>query len=136
MTRIRPEPEATGRPGGREGGAMTAGRCVLVVDDDRINRIMLAKLLENDGYEVRTAVDGREALKALSEKAFDAVLLDLVMPEVDGIEVLQAIKSNSRLWHTPVIMVSAVEETSSIVRCIELGAEDYLLKPFDPVLLR
>jgi CheY-like chemotaxis protein len=108
---------------------------VLVVDDDRLNRSMLSKLLEKDGYEVSTASDGGQALAALGESAFDLVLLDLVMPEVDGIEVLQTMKRSSRWWHIPVIMVSAVEETQSIVRCIELGAEDYVLKPFDPVLL-
>ena len=109
---------------------------VLVVDDDRVNRIMLSKLLANEGYRPTTAVDGEEALKAVTEEAFDAILLDIMMPGIDGIEVLQSLKCDSRLWHIPVVMVSAVEETESIVRCIELGAEDYLLKPFDPVLLR
>jgi adenylate cyclase len=115
---------------------MTARARVLVVDDDRLNRLMLTKLLEHEGYEVREAADGRQALDALAEEAFDLVLLDLVMPEVDGIEVLQTIKGSSKWWNTPVIMISAVEETESIVRCIELGADDYVLKPFDPVLLR
>ena len=112
------------------------GRAVLVVDDDRVNRVLLSRLLEQEGYTPRTAVDGREALRALAEERFDAVLLDMVMPEVDGLEVLRTVKGDSRLWHIPVIMVSAVEETDSIVACLELGAEDYLLKPFDPVLLR
>jgi sigma-B regulation protein RsbU (phosphoserine phosphatase) len=109
---------------------------VLVVDDDRLTRLMLTKLLEHDCYTVREAADGREALDVLAAEAFDLVLLDLVMPEVDGTEVLQTIKGSSRSWKTPVIMISAVEESTSIARCIELGADDYVLKPFDPVLLR
>ena len=115
---------------------MTTTPRVLVVDDDRLNRVMLTKLLEKDAYTVRVAANGQEALDALAEEAFDLVLLDIVMPEVDGIEVLQIMKRSSRWWNTPVIMISAVDETESIVRCIELGAEDYVQKPFDPVLLR
>jgi CheY-like chemotaxis protein/class 3 adenylate cyclase len=109
---------------------------VLVVDDDKMNRIMLSRLLENEGYRPTAVVDGEEALDAVAKERFDAVLLDVMMPGVDGIEVLRTLKSDSRWWHIPVIMISALEETESIVRCIELGAEDYLLKPFDPVLLR
>ena len=109
---------------------------VLVADDDKINRIMLSRLLENEGYTPTTVVDGSEALEAVAKDSYDAVLLDIMMPGTDGIEVLRVLKSDSRWWHIPVIMVSAVEETDSIARCIELGAEDYLLKPFDPVLLR
>jgi len=115
---------------------MEGDRAVLVVDDDRVNRVVLSKLLEREGYRSRSAVDGREALRVLAEERFDAVLLDIVMPEVDGLEVLRRVKGDSALWHIPVIMVSAVDETESIVACLELGAEDYLLKPFDPVLLR
>jgi adenylate cyclase len=109
---------------------------VLVVDDDRLNRIMLSKLLETEGYQAVAVVDGTEALEAVANADFDVVLLDIVMPGIDGIEVLQRLKCDSRTWDIPVIMISAVEETTSIARCIELGAEDYLLKPFDPVLLR
>ena len=77
------------------------GRTVLVVDDDRINRSLLSKLLEHEGYEARTAVNGREALAALAEESFDAVLLDIVMPEVDGMEVLRTLKGDPRLWWIP-----------------------------------
>jgi DNA-binding response OmpR family regulator len=116
---------------------MTSTGCtVLVVDDDKMNRIMLAKLLEHEGYEAKTVVNGREALAAIEEEPFDAVLLDILMPEIDGFEVLQKIKYDSRLWHIPVIMISAVEERESIVRCLQIGADDYVVKPFDPVLLR
>jgi len=112
------------------------GRTVLVVDDDRINRSLLSKLLEHEGYEARTAVNGREALAALAEESFDAVLLDIVMPEVDGMEVLRTLKGDPRLWRIPVIVISAVDEIDSIVACLDLGADDYVQKPFDPVLLR
>lgn len=109
---------------------------ILVVDDDDINRVLLSTLLEDQGYRVRTAVDGTEALRALEEEPFDTVLLDVVMPGVDGIEVLQTVKRSSRFWDIPVLMVSSVEETTSIVRCLELGAADFFSKPFDPVILR
>ena len=112
------------------------GRTVLVVDDDRINRSLLSKLLEHEGYEARTAVNGREALAALAEESFVAVLLDIVMPEVDGMEVLRTLKGDPRLWRIPVIVISAVDEIDSIVACLDLGADDYVQKPFDPVLLR
>jgi class 3 adenylate cyclase len=112
-----------------------AGR-VLVVDDDRINRTLLARGVEQAGHLVRTAENGRDALALLGEEPHDLVLLDIVMPELDGVSVLQQIKSDPHLQHIPVIMISAVDETDSVVRCIEMGAEDYLPKPFDPVLLR
>ena len=118
------------------GGLRRDGRTVLVVDDDGINRTMLTKLLEHEGYRPATAANGREALAALESEQFDAVLLDIVMPEVDGMEVLRRLKQDARLWHLPVIMISAVDEVDSIVACLELGAEDYVQKPFDPVLLR
>ena len=100
------------------------GCAVLVVDDDRINRALLTRLLEHEGYRPRTAVNGREALVALEEERFDAVLLDIVMPEVDGLEVLRTLKADARLWHIPVIVISGLEDTESIVSCLELGADD------------
>lgn len=109
---------------------------VLVVDDDQLNRIVLSKLLEHEGYQAHAVCDGAAALEALEGGRFDAILLDIMMPGIDGIAVLQTIKTSSQFWRMPVIMISAVEETASIVRCLELGAEDYVLKPFDPVLLR
>ena len=112
-----------------------AGR-VLIVDDDRISRTLLARGVEHAGHLVRTAENGRDALALLGEEPHDLVLLDIVMPELDGVSVLEQIKSDPHLQHIPVIMISAVDETDSVVRCIEMGAEDYLPKPFDPVLLR
>ena len=110
---------------------------LLVVDDDPINRRLLASYLERLGHEVVTAVDGARGWKQLrAGDPFDVVLLDVLMPAIDGYEVLALIRDDPTLRHLPVIMISAVEETDSIVRCIELGADDYLPKPFSPVLLR
>src|SRR5262249_6833765 len=85
---------------------------------------------------VTTAADGRQALELLNSRPFDLVLLDIMMPNVNGYEVLETMKASERLRHIPVIMISAVDEIDSVVRCIELGAEDYLFKPFNPTLLR
>ncbi|HEV8529465.1 MAG TPA: response regulator [Actinomycetes bacterium] len=116
---------------------MTAGPgFVLVVDDDGVNRLLLSRALERDGHQVRTAANGLEALEALRDGLFDCVLLDVLMPEIDGYQVLEHMRSDPKLRRTPVIMISALEDVESVVRCIEMGAEDYLPKPFDPVLLR
>jgi adenylate cyclase len=112
------------------------GSVVLVVDDDRANRLTLTALLEGEGYAVRAVADGEEALAALAADPYDAVLLDLLMPGVGGMDVLADLKADGRLWRIPVLVISAVEDTASIVRCLELGAEDYVSKPFDPVVLR
>ena len=82
------------------------------------------------------ATDGRQALQLLQERDIDLVLLDVMMPELNGYEVLERLKADDRLRHVPVIMISALDRVESVVRCIELGAEDYLPKPFDPVILR
>lgn len=112
------------------------GGVVLVVDDDRMNRVMLSSLLEREGHRVFTAEDGRRALAMMQERRFDIVLLDIVMPEMDGYHVLEHIKRDPRLQHIPVIMISALDEMETVARCIEMGADDHLPKPFDPVLLR
>jgi two-component system cell cycle response regulator len=109
---------------------------VLVVDDEPINRRLLARYLEREGHEVATADDGAVGWELLRSQPFDVVLLDVMMPEMDGYEVLERLRADPDLRHLPVIMISALEETDSIVRCIELGADDYLPKPFKPVLLR
>jgi GAF domain-containing protein len=110
---------------------------LLVVDDIEDNRFALGRRLARQGYlNVTTAADGRQALELLKSKPFDLVLLDLMMPNVNGYEVLAEMKVNNSLQHIPVIMISAVDEIDSVVRCIELGAEDYLPKPFNPTLLR
>ncbi len=109
---------------------------ILVVDDDSLNRLLLATSLEEQGYEIVAAENGIEALALLQERVFDTVLLDLIMPEMDGFQVLERLKSDSVLRHIPVIIISALEDLESVVRCIEMGATDYLPKPFDPVLLK
>jgi len=108
---------------------------VLVVDDNLINRTLLTTNLEEQGYQVEQAVNGVQALQKLAQQAFDVVLLDLLMPEMDGYQVLEKMKSDDALRHIPVIVISSLEEMDSVVRCIEMGATDYLTKPFDPVLL-
>jgi len=107
----------------------------LVVDDEELNRILLAANLHGSGYTVETAEDGQQALQMLRAQAFDAVLLDLIMPRMDGYQVLAEMKRDAALRRTPVIVISSTDEMESIVRCIEMGATDYLTKPFDPVLL-
>jgi signal transduction histidine kinase/DNA-binding response OmpR family regulator len=110
---------------------------LLVVDDIEDNRFALSRRLARQGYlNVTTAANGRQALELLNSKPFDLVLLDIMMPNVNGYEVLAQMKASSSLRHIPVIMISAVDEIDSVVRCIELGAEDYLAKPFNPTLLR
>jgi class 3 adenylate cyclase len=109
---------------------------ILVVDDDVINRRLLVRSLELDGHTVIAAQNGREALDRLARDRVDVVLLDIVMPELDGVSVLTEIKADPGLRHIPVIMISAVDEADSVIGCIKLGADDYLPKPFDPVLLR
>jgi adenylate cyclase len=113
------------------------GCTLLVVDDNEDNRYTLTNRLKRQGYaDVVTANDGREALELLRTRPVDLVLLDIMMPELNGYQVLEQLKANEALRHIPVIMISAVDELDSVIRCIELGAEDYLQKPFNPTLLR
>ena len=109
---------------------------LLVVDDNDRNRDVLERQLDREGYAVLAACNGREALRALRERACDLVLLDVLMPQLGGFETLEAIKSDPQLRELPVIMISASDEYQSVIRCIESGAEDYLPKPFDPILLK
>jgi adenylate cyclase len=109
---------------------------VLVVDDVEVNRDMLCTLLQADGHKTTVAENGRRALESIKANPCDLVLLDIMMPEMDGYQVLEYLKSDTSLRDIPVIVLSALEEMSSVIKCIELGAEDYLPKPFDPVLLR
>jgi len=110
--------------------------CVLVADDDMVNRLLLARGLERDGHRVRAVANGLEALEALRDGLFDCVLLDVLMPGMDGYQVLECIRSQPKFRHIPVIMISALDDIESVVRCIEMGADDYLPKPFDAVILR
>jgi DNA-binding response OmpR family regulator len=109
---------------------------ILVVDDDPLNRKLLAKSLEREGHEVHVADGGKACLDVLASTAVDVVLLDILMPDLDGFEVLRRMKDDLELRHIPVVMISGLEDIESVVRCIELGAEDFLPKPFDPVILR
>ena len=109
---------------------------LLVVDDNEMNRDVLTRRLRKQGHEVAVAENGRVALEALKGGDFDLVLLDVMMPEIDGREALARMKADESLRHIPVIMISASEEMETVVRCIELGAEDYLPKPFNPTLLK
>lgn len=109
---------------------------VLVVDDNEMNRDMLCSLLEAIGHKASVAENGRLGLELIKAKPYDLVLLDVMMPEMKGYQVLEHMKSDSSLRDIPVIVLSALDEIGSAVRCIELGAEDYLPKPFEPTLLR
>jgi len=115
-------PEVTGR--------------ILVVDDLAENRAVLSRRLERQGHRTAEAGNGREALEILATGGFDLVLLDVMMPEMDGYEALRRLKADPALRHIPVIMISALDEIESVVHCIENGAEDFLPKPFNPTLLR
>ncbi|MFJ9821109.1 PleD family two-component system response regulator [Streptomyces sp. NPDC101151] len=108
---------------------------VLVVDDDRISRLMLTYRLELAGLETAMCDNGRQALKLLRQAPFDLVLLDILMPDMDGYSTLEVIKKDSRLRDTPIVMISSLGEMDSVVRCLELGAEDYMPKPLDALLL-
>jgi sigma-B regulation protein RsbU (phosphoserine phosphatase) len=110
---------------------------ILIVDDIDDNRYTLRRRLKQQGYEnITEAENGREALEKLGAERFDLVLLDIMMPEVDGYEVLESLEAAGRIGDPPVIMISAIDEIESVVRCIKLGAEDYLSKPFNATLLR
>ncbi len=109
---------------------------VLVVDDNLANRNLLARRLTRDGHKVWTADGGYSALEMMSRHSFDLVLLDLMMPDLNGFEVLARLKEDDVLHDIPVIMISALDEIESVARCIEAGADDYLPKPFNPILLQ
>jgi len=109
---------------------------ILVVDDNELNRDMLSRRLQRQGHQTELAENGRQALEMLRDKPFDLVLLDIMMPEMDGYAVLARMKGDASLRNIPIIMISAITEMDSVVKCIEMGAEDYLPKPFNPTLLR
>ncbi len=109
---------------------------LLVVDDNRVNRLLLAHGLEQQGHEVALAEDGKIAMDMLRARPFDLVLLDIDMPRMNGFQVLEAMLQDSNLHDVPVIMTSASDELDRVVKCIEMGAEDFLTKPLNPILLR
>lgn len=109
---------------------------ILIVDDNRMNRLLLSRGLEQQGHKVAFAENGRQAVDLLRRQPFDLVLLDVEMPEMNGYQVLECLHADHHLRDIPVIMTSALDEIDSVVRCIELGAEDYLTKPINPILLK
>lgn len=129
LSKIRPLSAAGGRA--RIEGE---GR-VLVVDDNPVNRDLLTRGLARAGYMVAEAPDGAEALRLLQDQTFDVVLLDVIMPGMDGVETLRRIRAEERLQDVPVVMLSSLDEVDSVIRCMELGAEEYLVKPVPPAVL-
>jgi class 3 adenylate cyclase len=109
---------------------------VLVVDDNKVNRLLLARNVELQGHRAASAENGRVALEMLRRESFDLILLDIEMPEMDGFQVLEHMLADRQLRDLPVIVTSSLEGLENVVRCIELGAEDYLSKPINPVLLK
>jgi len=109
---------------------------MLVVDDNRVNRLLLTRALEQNDHKVSNAENGKVAMEMLRSKSYDVILLDIDMPEMNGFEVLEAMLQDEELRYLPVIMTSASDELDRVVKCIEMGAEDYLVKPLNPVLLR
>jgi adenylate cyclase len=109
---------------------------LLIVDDNKVNRILLARGLESYGHTVEAVENGRQALEKLRSESFDLVLLDIEMPEMNGYQVLETCLQDPDLREIPIIMTSSLDEINSVVKCVELGAEDYLNKPVNPVLLR
>jgi adenylate cyclase len=121
--------------GGAARQALHASR-ILIVDDNAANRDVLERRLAREGHQIVSATNGASALALVTAQEFDLILLDLIMPEMSGFEVLRRLKATEQTSHIPVIVISALDEIDSVVRCIEAGAEDYLTKPFNPTLLR
>jgi adenylate cyclase len=121
--------------GGAARQALHASR-ILIVDDNAANRDVLERRLAREGHQIASATNGASALELVTAQEFDLILLDLIMPEMSGFEVLRRLKATEQTSHIPVIVISALDEIDSVVRCIEAGAEDYLTKPFNPTLLR
>jgi len=109
---------------------------ILVVDDNNVNRDILQRRLEREGYIVDTAENGRQALEEVENQKYDLILLDILMPEMDGYDVLRSLKSSPKHKDIPVIMLTAVHESDSVRSCIDMGAADYLLKPYNTMLLK
>lgn len=117
-------------------GVVESGFSILVVDDNEMNRDLLLRRLANVGHQLSSAADGEQALETMRTQSFDLVLLDIMMPVMDGYEALKVIQADAELRRVPVIMITALDDIDSAVRCIEMGAVDYVTKPFNPVLLR
>jgi len=115
---------------------MSAPGKLLVVDDNKVNRLLMTRSVEQQGHKVSSAENGRIALEMLRRDNYDILLLDMEMPEMDGFQVLHEITNDMHLRDLPVIVTSSLEGIDNIVRCIQMGAEDYLTKPVNPVLLK
>ena len=115
---------------------MTGGTSVLIIDDDPVNRMLMSKFMQREGCQTQEVADGATACRLILEKPFDMILLDIEMPEMNGFDVLQRIKSNKDTATIPVVMVSGLEDTQSVIKAIELGADDYVTKPVSRTLLR
>ena len=109
---------------------------LLIVDDNKVNRLLLARSLAQQGHKVSAAENGRQALEMIKTENFDIILSDIEMPVMDGFQLLAELKADVHLRDLPVIMTSALDELDGVVRCIEMGAQDYLTKPVNAVLLR
>jgi class 3 adenylate cyclase len=109
---------------------------VLVVDDNPFNREVLARRLQRQGHMVAEAVNGRQALEMLAAEHFDLILLDILMPELNGLEVLARLKADDKLRHLPVIMISALSDIDNVAHCLQTGADDYLPRPYNATILR
>lgn len=108
---------------------------ILLVDDNEMNRDMLCRRLERWGYKVTEAENGQNALETLKTRQFDLILLDVLMPVLNGFDTVKQLKADKATSHIPVIMISAMDEMDSMIRCIKIGAADYISKPINPVLL-
>lgn len=117
-------------------GSATAPGRLLIIDDNKVMRLLLTRGLEEQGHSVATAENGRRGLQMLRTERFDLVLLDIQMPEMSGLQLLEHITGDLELREIPVIMISSLDEVDGVARCIQMGAEDYLFKPPNPVLLR
>ncbi|HZQ05274.1 MAG TPA: adenylate/guanylate cyclase domain-containing protein [Anaerolineae bacterium] len=115
---------------------MSSSGKILIVDDNRMNRLLLARGIEQQGHKVAFAENGKQALDLIGKETFDLILLDVEMPELDGYGVLEQLHADHHLRDIPVVMTSSIDEIDGMVKCIELGAEDYLHKPVNPVLLK
>ncbi len=131
-----PADERAAEPVGNAAAGAGSRGTLLAVDDNPENRELLKRMLERQGYSVAMAANGEECLRLMRERRFDLVLLDVIMPGLSGFDVLSRIRTSEDWRNIPVIVVSALDESSAAIRCIEMGAEDYLPKPFDPVLLK
>src|SRR5689334_5084483 len=123
-------------PGGAMPNAPMTGTAVLVVDDNPVNRLMISRYVGRLGCTVVPVEDGSRALETARAGAFDLILLDILMPGMDGFAVLSALKADPALRVAPVIVISALDDVADVARCLELGADDYMPKPFTPILLR